>query len=215
MSLHAQLSPEAQARLAKQRRNSTISSIIIAILGMALIVVILLIISMKLMTPEVPTIVSYNAGIDDNQEVQTKKIQTATQRKPSAPSSSMAKVIASNSVSPTAVPVPDVNVPEPSTDFGDGNDFGSGWGNGDEGGGGGFANIPAAMKKRCSREDRLSRLQENGGNEACEEAVVKGLDWLKKTQNEDGSWSDDKRVAMTALALLAYMGHCETAQSPD
>ncbi|MFM2171751.1 MAG: hypothetical protein RI957_1980, partial [Verrucomicrobiota bacterium] len=37
MSLHAQLSPEAQARLDAMKRNSTISSIIIAILSIVLI----------------------------------------------------------------------------------------------------------------------------------------------------------------------------------
>ncbi len=215
MSLHAQVSPEVQARLNKQRQRSTITSIIIALLGMALIGVILLIISLTLKTKEVPTIVSYNSGLDDKQEITAKKVQTSTQRNPSAPSSSMTKVIASNSVSPTAVPVPEFNVPEPSTDFGDGDDFGSGWGGDGDGGGAGFNNIPASMKQRCSRQDRLARLAANGGTEACEEAVVKGLQWLKKTQNSDGSWSDKHKIAMTSLALLCYMAHCETAGSPE
>ena len=42
MSLHAQLSPEAEARLRAQQRNSTITSIIISILSVVLIGILLL-----------------------------------------------------------------------------------------------------------------------------------------------------------------------------
>jgi Ca-activated chloride channel family protein len=136
------------------------------------------------------------------------------ERKPSAPSSSMAKVIAANSTSPAAIPVPGAGTPSPSTDFGDGDDFGSGWGSGGDGaGGGGFGNIPSTMKKRCSKTDRLERLATNGGTPACEDAVVKSLDWLKQRQHEDGSWCATHQSATTGLALLAYLGHCETPVS--
>ncbi len=215
MSLHAQLSPEAQARLQAQRRNSTISSLIIALLVMTLVGVILLIITLALPSKEIPQIVTYQAGTDEQENIETRKVATSTERKPSAPSSSMAKVIASNSASPTAIPVPDVEVPEPSTDFGDGESFGSGWGSGGSGSGGGFGNIPAAMKKRCTRADRLQRLNSNGGNEKCEDSVLSALRWLKKTQNADGSWCTSRKTSMTGLALLAYMGHCETVSSEE
>lgn len=95
--------------------------------------------------------------------------------------------------------------------FGDGDDFGSGWGSGE--GGGGFGNIPMTMSKRCSKADRLTRLAANGGTPPCEDAVVKALDWLKHRQNKDGSWCDTHRTAATGLALLAYLGHCETPLS--
>ncbi|MDA7615522.1 hypothetical protein N8574_03685 [Akkermansiaceae bacterium] len=216
MSLHAQLSPEAQARLAAQRRTSTITSLIIAILMMTLIGVILLIIAMKFNKDEIPELISYSAENVEEDELDVRKVQTQTQRKPSAPSSSMAKVIASNSASPTAIPVPEIDVPDPSLNFGDGDGFGDGWGDGsDSGAGGGFGNIPASMKKRCSRADRLSRLNSSGGTEKCEDAVVNGLRFLKKTQNKDGSWCDQKQVGMTGLALLAFLGHCETTMSEE
>ena len=216
MSLHAQLSPEAQARLAAQRRTSTITSLIIAILMMTLIGVILLIIAMKFNKDEIPELISYSAENVEEDELDVRKVQTQTQRKPSAPSSSMAKVIAANSASPTAIPVPEIDVPDPSLNFGDGDGFGDGWGDGsDSGAGGGFGNIPASMKKRCSRADRLSRLNSNGGTEKCEDAVVNGLRFLKKTQNKDGSWSTQKQVGMTGLALLAFLGHCETTMSEE
>ncbi len=75
--------------------------------------------------------------------------------------------------------------------------------------------IPEGMRKRCSREDRLQRLKENGGTAECEDAVVKGLRWLKENQNSDGSWGSSKKVAMTGLALLTYFGHCETPESAE
>jgi hypothetical protein len=209
MSIHAELSPEAQARLEAQRRNSTISSMVIAVLVVVLIGLILGIFAIQVMVKETPTIVTYESSLNEDTNLEERKVQTSLDRKPSSPSSSMAKVITANTASPVAVPVPDVDVTTPSLDFGDGNDFGSGWGDGD-GTGGGFGNIPATMKKRCSKEDRLARLQETGGTPECEDAVVKALDWLKGTQSADGSWTGGNKTAMTGLALLAYLGHCET-----
>ncbi|YCM44256.1 hypothetical protein V2O64_23395 [Verrucomicrobiaceae bacterium 227] len=216
MSLHAQLSPEAQARLAAQRRTSTITSLIIALLMMILLGVILLIITMALSSKEIPQIVSYSGSPESDDNMKQKKVQTQVERKPAAPSSSMSKVIAANTSSPVAVPVPEIDVPQVNTEFGDGNDFGDGWGDGSgTGNGGGFGNIPTSMKKRCSRADRLQRLTSSGGTEQCEEAVMASLRWLKETQNPDGSWVSGQKVGMTGLALLTFLGHCETAQSEE
>ena len=212
MSLHAQLSPEAEARLEAQKRNSVITSVVISLLASALVVLILLFILLPNLLVQSPAIVTYQAGAPDEDTMDQKEINPQIQRKPSAPSSSMAKVIASTTPSPTAVPVPETEA-EPNLDFGSGDDFGDGWGNGGDGGGGGFGNIPAVMRKRCSPEDRAQRLEANGGTEQCEEAVVKALDWFQTTQQKDGSWSGSHRVAMTGLALLAYLGHCETPLS--
>ena len=98
--------------------------------------------------------------------------------------------------------------------FGSGNGTGTGLG---MGGGIGklFGLIPETMRKRCSKDDRLQRLKENGGTPACEEAVVKGLRWLKANQKPDGSWGGANKAAMTGLALLAYFGHCETPASEE
>ena len=216
MSLHAQLSPKAQAALAAQKRTSTISSLIISILAFGLVILILMIIALTVNTKSPPEIISYSSGINDEETIEKPEMTNQVERKPSAPSSSMAKVIASASTSPTAVPVPDIEVSEPSLDFGNGDDFGDGWGDGDGdgSGGGGFGNLPSSMKKRCSKADRLARLIANGGNEQCEEAVMKSLRWLQKTQNTDGSWGK-KKGAMTGFALLAFLGHCETPLSPE
>lgn len=58
-------------------------------------------------------------------------------------------------------------------------------------------------------------IEANGGVPACEDAVVRALDWLKEQQNEDGSWGENYRTHLTALALLGYLGHCETTESAD
>ena len=98
--------------------------------------------------------------------------------------------------------------------FGKGRGTGGGLGMG-AGAGRLFGLIPEGMRKRCSKEDRLDRLKNNGGTPACEEAVIKGLRWLKANQNPDGSWATTDQQAMTGLVLLAYFGHCETTLSEE
>lgn len=214
MSLHAELSPEALQRLHAQRRNSTISSIVIALLVVVLIALLLGVFLLPEILKETPTIVTYESSLNEETETEQKKVSTNVERKPSSPSANMAKVITANTASPTAIPVPDVDVSTPSMDFGDNNDFGSGWSDGADVGGG-FGNIPATMKKRCSKADRLGRLKETGGTPECDDAVGKALDWFKATQSADGSWTGSNKTAMTGFALLAFLGHCETPLSKD
>jgi len=217
MSIHAQLSPEAQAALAAQKRNSTISALIISILAFGLVILVLMVIALTVNIKSPPEIISYSSGITEDEEIDRPEMTQQVERKPSSPSSSMAKVIARASSSPTAVPVPDIEITEPSLDFGNGDDFGDGWGDGDGdgSGGGGFGNLPSTIQKRCSKADRLARLNANGGNVQCEEAVMKSLRWLQKTQNSDGSWQASHKCAMTGFALLAFLGHCETPTSAE
>ncbi len=213
MSIHAQLSEEALAKLHTQKRNSTLASIVISVLTLVLIGLVLGLFLLDTFIRETPTIVTYAASLNEDQQVDQRKVTTQLQRRPSSPSSAQAKVIAAQTASPTAVPVPEVEVVTPSTEFGDSNDFGSGWGD-DSGSGGGFGGIPQTMRVRCSKEDRLARLKETGGTPECEDAVERGLEWLMRTQNSDGSWTQDGyRVGYTGLGLLAYLGRCETPMS--
>ncbi|MBC8127602.1 MAG: terpene cyclase/mutase family protein [Gloeobacteraceae cyanobacterium ES-bin-144] len=78
-----------------------------------------------------------------------------------------------------------------------------------------FPPLDRGLSKRCSKADRLQRIRETGGTPACEEAVVKGLHWLKTNQSGDGSWGKSNKVAMTGLALLSYFGHCENPTSEE
>lgn len=212
MSLHAELSPEALQRLHAQRRNSTISSIVIAVLAVVLIALILGIFLLPAIVKETPTIVTYEANLNEETNQEQKKVQTNVTRKPTPPTTNLAKVIISNTAAPTSVQVPDVDVSTPSMDFGDVEDFGTNWGEAEPSG---FGNVPATMKKRCSLEDRLGRLQETGGTKECEEAVSKALNWFKATQSADGSWGSGNKPAMTGLALLAFLGRCETPLSKE
>jgi hypothetical protein len=77
-----------------------------------------------------------------------------------------------------------------------------------------FARVPASMRFRHD-EKRLQMIQLGGGSMESEEAVVRGLRWLKSTQNADGSWTGSNQCAMTGFALLAYLGHCETPLSEE
>ena len=214
MSLHVQLSPEALENLRRQKRNSTISSILVSVLTITVIFLVMGVFLLDLNIKESPTIVTYEASTQVEETITEKKVNTQVMKKPSAPSSSMTKVIAASADSPVSIPVPDVDVTTPSMEFGDGQDFGGGWGSaGDFGSGGGFKAIPSAMRQRCDPQDRMRRLKESGGTAKGEEAVVAALDYLQKTQNADGSWDTAHHVAMTGLSLLAYLGHCETPQS--
>lgn len=74
-------------------------------------------------------------------------------------------------------------------------------------------NGAAASHKGITKEERLARLKESGGTPAIEDAVVKALQYLKKTQQADGSWPGG--TAYTGFALLAYLGHGETPASAE
>lgn len=72
---------------------------------------------------------------------------------------------------------------------------------------------------RRSGNSRGGAVRRYGGSDASEAAVMKALRWLKKNQNtgqaELGSWGGQYKVAMTGLALLAFLGHGETHESPE
>jgi hypothetical protein len=60
----------------------------------------------------------------------------------------------------------------------------------------------------------LEKLRQNGGSPECEAAVSASLEWLKGKQNPDGSWGRGNKCRLTGLALLCYLGRCETPDSP-
>ncbi|MCF7674820.1 MAG: hypothetical protein K9M97_05710 [Akkermansiaceae bacterium] len=95
MSLHATISPKAEQRLRFEKRISTLSSITISLLAIALVGLVLAYILLPSLFVESPVIVTYSAEIAAEEEVKEKPINHQVQRKPSAPSSAMAKVIAS------------------------------------------------------------------------------------------------------------------------
>ena len=77
------------------------------------------------------------------------------------------------------------------------------------------AGVPGGMAGRMGGTNRGRMMADNGGKKKSEEAVLKGLKWLQKTQNADGSWSTEHRPAMTGFALLCFLGHGELPTSPE
>lgn len=80
--------------------------------------------------------------------------------------------------------------------------------------------LPGAMGGR-GRGGRGKAMKDNKGTDAAEAAVVKALNWLQKNQNSDGSWGDatpegkNHYPSMTGLAMLCFLGHGETTDSPQ
>jgi len=93
-----------------------------------------------------------------------------------------------------------------------GTGIGGGLGTGTGGGMGGMG-MPLAVKDRCSAANRSSRMRKSGGRVSSERAVTDALAWLSTQQKSNGSFGKKYPVGMTALAVLAYLGHCETPES--
>ncbi len=212
MSLHAQLSPEALARLQAQQRNSTLSSVAIAALAIILLGLTLGFILLDDLIMDTVPFTTYVGPDAIDPPTTPPKVTPALSRKTPAPAANRTKVIVVNTVSSLSIPVPEVVTTTPSVDFGDGDDFGD-TGMQGNGPGSGFDQIPERLIQRCTKADRLARLHETGGTPACDDAVGRALQWLKSTQSQDGSWPGGP--AITGLALLAYLGHCETPMSAD
>lgn len=139
MSLHAN-NEQTEARLQRQRLASSLASFAIGGLVVALIMLIMALILLTPIFRETPTIVTYQGTNSKDEQPDQQKRLTQQRSKPSSPSSAMARVIAANTTSPTAIPVPELDVDAVSETFGTGDDFGDGWGFGDGGdgwGGGG------------------------------------------------------------------------------
>jgi hypothetical protein len=161
------------------------------------------------------------ASQDLQHKVQQKRRSTIAKTTP------MKKVVSNNSSSSIQLPEAPadiLDVPDVSSMLGGGSLGGGGFGKG--GGGGGFGNgmgmgaasgfvsLPPTMRARCSTTERLEKLRQNGGSSECEAAVSRALEWLKTKQNSDGSWGTGNKAGMTGMALLCYLGRCETPESP-
>ena len=80
--------------------------------------------------------------------------------------------------------------------------------------GGGGMGMPLAMRSRGRLSDRMKNLTEKGGSPEAEDAVQRALRWLAGVQNKDGSWGSSYPVAMTGYAVLCFLGHGDTPDSP-
>lgn len=76
-------------------------------------------------------------------------------------------------------------------------------------------NVPGTMAGRIGGAARGKAMMANGGKQKSELAVMRGLAWLVKNQNSDGSWGKQFPSAMTGLAILCFLGHGETPVSAE
>jgi len=83
----------------------------------------------------------------------------------------------------------------------------------------GMGGTADALAARKSGSSRGAAVQRYGGSDGSEAAVLRGLRWLKQNQNvggkHPGSWGSTYHVAMTGLALLAFLGHGDTHDSEE
>ncbi len=78
----------------------------------------------------------------------------------------------------------------------------------------GLKKIPPIFHGRCSPKLRIDRIKKAGGDINTEAAVLHALEYLKSTQNPDGSWCRNRSVSMTAFSILCFVGHGEGITSP-
>ena len=216
MSLHIESTDEALTELKKQRVKTLTAAFSVSFLGVALMGLLLYLVHIIVAIPEDPPMVAYATQEGDNPDIDTPEVTPTTQRPSSSSTAAQVKVIAAVASADVAVVNPDIEVEVPSEELSMGIDIGDGFGTGTGDGDGG--GIPGIISKRCDLNDRMKRITENGGTPQCEEAVVKSLKWLQKQQNKDGSWGgtpQNYKCAMTGLALLSYLAHCETPLSED
>ena len=216
MSLHIESTENALAELKKQRTKTLTAAISVSFLGIALMGLLLYLVHIIVAVPEDPPMVAYATQEGDNPDIDTPEVTQTTQRPSSSSTSAQVTVIAAVATADVAVVNPDIEVDVPSEELSMGIDIGDGFGTGTGDGDGG--GIPGIISKRCDLNDRMKRITENGGTPQCEEAVVKSLRWLKKQQNKDGSWGGaphNYKCAMTGMALLSYLAHCETPLSEE
>jgi len=79
---------------------------------------------------------------------------------------------------------------------------------------GSLGGLPGTMSGRVG-SGKKGAMQKYGAKDKSEKAVLRGLEWLRKVQNPDGSWGDKNKGAMTGFALLCFLGHGETNESAD
>lgn len=213
MSIHALPSAEAIQALENQKRHSTITSILIAFLSLTLLALVLAFIFLPKPPDTFVDITGYVEQRRIDPPIDEPKMPMLT--KPAARPSGQTRLLLAETTSDRALPPMPVTAEESERagvgDFGD-----DGWKGGGNGGGEGlFPPIPGGLKNRCSKTERLALIQESGGDPKLDEHVVNALRFLKSTQAPDGGWGTQHRSAMTALALLAYLGHCETPESEE
>lgn len=75
--------------------------------------------------------------------------------------------------------------------------------------------VPVEIRSRFYQGLREELLRSHQAVAGSELVLDRNLNWLKVTQQPDGSWVPTRKVSMTALALLVYLGRGETPMSKE
>ena len=218
MSLHIESTENALAELKKQRVKTLSAAVSVSLLGVALMSLLLYLVNIISIIPEDPPMIAYPTPGEPTEEPVRPEIVQENRRPSNSPADNQVKVIVSTNTSDTPLTVPELDVDIPADTLSSGIEFGNGIGFDSGDGPGSDGPNVEILSKRCDLNDRMKRITENGGTPQCEEAVVKSLRWLQKQQNKNGSWGEgpqNYQCAMTGLALLSYLAHCETPLSEE
>ena len=209
---------EGEAVHAAEKEPATkekMSAILVAVIIHIVIIILLGILTLSSPAPSPPQISVSSIANNSDSEMESQTM-TKMQQKTASAVSSVQSMIASTAFSDFSVPT---TVDTSNTDLtmvamsNSDNGFGmsmSGFGDVSN-----MASIPAGMRSRCSMSERMKRLRESGGEDRAERAVREGLEFLTTKQNkENGAFGEEYTAGMTGLTLLAYLGHCETPESP-
>ena len=190
-----------------------VSAVLTAVVIHLVIIVLLAFWAVSTPPPPPPQISVSSVPNNSDSAIENQTLRKVTQRTVSQVAS-VAPVVSSNAFSNFSVPdVTDANMNLTMVAMSD-SDAGFGMSMSGFGDVSNMSAIPAGMRSRCSMSQRMQRLRESGGEDRAERAVRQGLDFLTKKQNSDGSFGEEYTAGMTGLALLAYLGHCETPESP-
>ncbi len=191
-----------------------LGAVTIAIIVHAVLALLLVLAKVATPRPNPPLVTVSSVANTDNASLDSPTMTRKT-RKSAAPVSSTQPVVSSLAFSSFAVPELDSANTDLSLASMSSSDAGFGISMSGFGDVSNMGVIPATMRSRCSMTERMRRLRESGGEDRAERAVRQGLDWLTTQQDrETGAIGKEFPCGMTGLALLAYLGHCETPESP-
>jgi len=130
MSIHVEISEEARERLRKQKAASTITSLLISLVVIALLGTVLGLLTILIPSKEVETIISYQAPAVEEETTNEPKVRVQQRQVPTPPSAASAVANVITTTAPTSVSIPDTNTMTnvESPDFGSMDDFGMGFG---------------------------------------------------------------------------------------
>ncbi len=133
MSIHVQLSTEAQAQFDRQKKKATLVSFLVSIAVIAALGGVLKALFILIPEKKVEAIISYQAPPVEKETTKEVTIKKQIRQTPTPPAASSAVANVITTTAPTAISIPDSNqlVSVDAPDFGSSDDFGMGFGFGE------------------------------------------------------------------------------------